>query len=266
MALKVALVHGIELDPSINRTVLESAEQTAEFRIQALEQLQTAISAEELAVILKPLVGKGEASLQLRMGEALQAESDRPTYLMNTYEQGGELSLRQLAIRRLAQQYSDKAGVVDWLVRQLDRLDQGEVKPELILDVLRACEESGSESLLERALSKRMGTDEDRVADHFWALAGGNAVRGQKVFTEHPAAQCLRCHQRDGNGGFRTWSGRTQGSPGPASYSAKHRRSIRRNLRGVQCRKWSLCHAGSALDSGTGGDPRPAGISRELMD
>ena len=46
-----------------------------------------------------------------------------------------------------------------------------------------------------------MGTDEDRVADHFWALAGGNAVRGQKVFTEHPAAQCLRCHQRDGNGG-----------------------------------------------------------------
>ena len=201
VALKVALVHGIELDPSINRTVLESAEQTAEFRIQALEQLQTAISAEELAVILKPLVGKGEASLQLRMGEALQAESDRPTYLMNTYEQGGELSLRQLAIRRLAQQYSDKAGVVDWLVRQLDRLDQGEVKPELTLDVLRACEESGSDSLLERALSKRMGTDEDRVADHSWALAGGNAVRGQKVFTEHPAAQCLRCHQRDGNGG-----------------------------------------------------------------
>ncbi len=200
-ALKAALVHGIELDPTINRTVLESAEQPAEFRVQALEQLQSAISAEELEEILKPLAGKGEASLQLRMGEAMQAESDRPAFLMNTFEQGGEWSLRQLAIRRLAQQYSDKAEVVDWLVRQLDRLDQGEVKPELTLDVLRACEESGSDSLLERALSKRMGTGEDRVADHLWALAGGSAARGQKVFSEHPTAQCLRCHQRDGNGG-----------------------------------------------------------------
>lgn len=221
-ALKAALVHGIELDASINRAVLESSEQPTEFRIQALEQLQSSITAEQLAGWLKPLVGKGEPGLQLRIGEALQLHSARPAYLMNMYELGS-LPIRQLAIRRLAQQYSDTAGVTDWLTRQLDRLDQEEVLPELELDVLRACETSGSGSLVERALAKRMGDDVDRVADHSWALKGGNAVRGLKVFAEHSVAQCLRCHQRDGRGGV----------SGPSLEGLKDRRDRRHILQSI---------------------------------
>ena len=120
---------------------------------------------------------------------------------MNLFESDQEVELRQLAVRRLAKVYAEAPGVGDWLASQLDHVDQKTLATGLALDVLRACESSGSEGLIERAMEMRMGQGENRVADHFWALDGGDARRGQKVFAEHPIAQCIRCHSRDGSGG-----------------------------------------------------------------
>ena len=40
-----------------------------------------------------------------------------------------------------------------------------------------------------------------KTAAYHWALAGGNAENGQKIFIEHPAAACYRCHSVSGAGG-----------------------------------------------------------------
>lgn len=200
-ALKVALVHGVPLDLAINQKVLESESQSTSFRIQALEQIENRVSQQKIQQLLEPLKGSGEALLKLRIGEVLEEPSKRPEYLMNLFESDQEVELRQLAIRRLAKVYADSPGVGDWLASQLDHVDQKTLATGLALDVLRACESSGSEGLIERALEMRMGQGENRVADHFWALDGGDARRGQKVFAEHPIAQCIRCHSRDGSGG-----------------------------------------------------------------
>ena len=222
-ALKAALVHGVSLDPSINRSVLESEEQPVRYRIQALEQLLNSTPDETLAKWLQPLQGKGEAELQLRIGEALQPPSKRPAWLMNLFEEKGSLRMRQLAVRRLAQVYSSQEGVGEWLQLQFDRLQKNEVQPALILDLLRACEISGSETLQEKALGRRMGTGEDRVVDHEWALEGGNAAAGRTVFAEHSVAQCIRCHQKDGSGGV----------SGPSLDGLKEKRDRRHILQSV---------------------------------
>lgn len=43
---------------------------------------------------------------------------------------------------------------------------------------------------------------EDPIAAHRASLVGGDAVAGGRIFREHPAVQCLRCHQVGADGGI----------------------------------------------------------------
>jgi mono/diheme cytochrome c family protein len=38
-------------------------------------------------------------------------------------------------------------------------------------------------------------------APRIYALFGGDAARGETLFQEHPAAQCIRCHALEGGDG-----------------------------------------------------------------
>jgi quinoprotein glucose dehydrogenase len=72
----------------------------------------------------------------------------------------------------------------------------------LELDVLEASRARSDERII-----KYLGDYEaalpvdDKLAAFHWAMAGGNAENGKKVFIEHPAAACYRCHAVDGAGG-----------------------------------------------------------------
>ena len=226
-ALKAALIHQIPLDLDVNRSVLHATDQPVEFRIQALEQLlkqlQGEVSQEDLATELESVRGDSEDQLRLRIEEALRIIADRPAYLMQVFEQGASERIRQLAVRRVTKLYDTAPGIHDWLLLQLDLHEKAEIDAGLVLDLLRACESSGSKDVQERAQKLLAGTGEDRVEDHRWALEGGDASRGRKIFMEHPVAQCMRCHVKEGQGGV-------SGPPLDGLAETRNRRQILQSL------------------------------------
>jgi mono/diheme cytochrome c family protein len=81
-------------------------------------------------------------------------------------------------------------------------LCRGGVEPELRLDVLETAKSCQSPTLRASATRWAAKLDAiDPVGALRLALEGGDAGRGARWFETHPAAQCVRCHTIDGNGG-----------------------------------------------------------------
>jgi len=88
------------------------------------------------------------------------------------------------------------SAVLSSLIKQANnnRLSQG-----VILDLIEAVEATKSESLLaELGTIKKSGHTVDAYQE---TLAGGQRWQGMQVFTNNPAAQCVRCHAVGGAGG-----------------------------------------------------------------
>jgi len=74
--------------------------------------------------------------------------------------------------------------------------------PALELDVLEASRARSDERIKSYLLRYETNLPPGvKTAAYHWALAGGNPENGKKVFIEHPAAACYRCHAVDGAGG-----------------------------------------------------------------
>ena len=84
----------------------------------------------------------------------------------------------------------------------LKALQNGSLASELELDVLKACETRGG-SLAEKATAfAKQLIAKPVIADRYvWAMKGGDAAAGEKVFREKTEVSCVRCHRIDGTGG-----------------------------------------------------------------
>lgn len=88
------------------------------------------------------------------------------------------------------------------LNRQMDRLVEGEMEPEIQLEFILAVEAVNSQSL-----HQRLRNYEDSKIKDDWisvfreSLYGGDAAEGRRIFYGHEGAQCIRCHTDEGNGG-----------------------------------------------------------------
>jgi putative membrane-bound dehydrogenase-like protein len=82
------------------------------------------------------------------------------------------------------------------LARLLDALVAGQIAPGVQLDVVEAARATGDDGLQSRLDRAGVGRALEHLATVFpEALAnGGDARRGGQIVTEHPAAQCARCH------------------------------------------------------------------------
>jgi quinoprotein glucose dehydrogenase len=106
---------------------------------------------------------------------------------------------RQRGLGTLARLKTDDAGVS--LDVWAGRLVLGEVPVEMQVDVLDALKAApspyrdGLRAKFEGRLPK------DPVGKFRSSLTGGDAARGREVFVNHAAAQCVRCHAVNGQGG-----------------------------------------------------------------
>ena len=96
----------------------------------------------------------------------------------------------------------NEPGVDELLAQWLDALLAGKVELPLQADLLAAAEKRESPELKRRleAYEAQLASAGD-LAPFRVALAGGDAEEGRKIFFEHTAASCLRCHKVDGTGG-----------------------------------------------------------------
>ena len=94
------------------------------------------------------------------------------------------------------------AGKADALLAaQLDQLSTGKVKPGVMLDVIDAARRRADDAVKTKLQAYLQSLPQVRNATAFpYLLQGGDAKAGKKVFYEHTAAQCVRCHKIGGNG------------------------------------------------------------------
>ncbi|MGE4601506.1 MAG: HEAT repeat domain-containing protein [Planctomycetota bacterium] len=197
-AQQAASVHGIDLPLSINEKILIDGSQQTPFRIQALRQIVQHYP--DSAGIARDRA-RAAPIAALRV-EAERLEEDRSVRLKKLEQLTSdthEMEIRQLAIRAIGAEKESETLAL--LTAWLDALEKDDLEPELHLDVLIAASMSDSEQLNNRAARIKGGEGIDRLADHRWALAGGNRDRGREIFIDHPVAQCQRCHMRQGSGG-----------------------------------------------------------------
>jgi quinoprotein glucose dehydrogenase len=84
----------------------------------------------------------------------------------------------------------------------LDDLDAGRLAPALQIDLVDAVQVDGSPALQKRLDAYQRTQQADTLIKAFRAAAitGGDARKGQQVLTQHPLAECTRCHAIRGRG------------------------------------------------------------------
>lgn len=90
------------------------------------------------------------------------------------------------------------------LLAALKQLREGSLPPALRLDVLQAAEHRARQVPAfaeELQAFEATRSAQDPLARFTDTLLGGSAERGQAIFFNHPAAQCLRCHLAGAAGG-----------------------------------------------------------------
>ena len=167
------------LDPSLD----------PDLRLAALQDLKESGQAHWTETALKLL---DEQHPAIRTGSAAILASPRPSetlaYIRNTGLKSKDLAERQSAVRLLAT-IPDAKPVLDSLLAELTA---GTLDPSIQFEVIESASTLQLDSLHEaRAALAAKGP----LGPWTYALAGGNAAAGKKVFEENLAANCTACHR-----------------------------------------------------------------------
>jgi quinoprotein glucose dehydrogenase len=88
------------------------------------------------------------------------------------------------------------------LVHSLDRLLNGELLPETLLDLLEAAAKHPAEGVRERLARYDAARPKgDHLAAYRESLVGGDAEAGRRIFETRAEVSCVRCHKVNGVGG-----------------------------------------------------------------
>jgi quinoprotein glucose dehydrogenase len=108
--------------------------------------------------------------------------------------EGGSIAEQQSAYASLGELKSDAADAL--LADALDRLMKREVPNEVMLDLVDAAGKRASDAVKSRlAAYQDWKLPKDHLTPYRETLFGGDAERGRKLFYEHAAVACTRCHQ-----------------------------------------------------------------------
>ncbi len=197
-AMRVAREANLAIANETLLAVLNNRKVDGDLRAEALRTLASQKSADLEKVVATYL---RDSTLPVKMA-ALEVLSglDSEKALEEIRERvTGEFHvlLKQHAIALLPQ-----VNGVEAMEKLVDGLESGILAPALQLDVVEAAKDPvfaenddifGPVQALEAGWMAAMPTDP--LAPYQVALLGGDAARGEAVFMNHPAAQCVRCHK-----------------------------------------------------------------------
>lgn len=176
---------------------------TSPLRSSLLDQLDKQ-NAQELSAVLDTLLSRDDAAaVQVAAASKLAATApDRAIkHLLKIIESAAPVADRQAAIASLGGIATPSA--TQALSQLLESFHKSTLDPALHLDVIEAAEARKDPKLAEslaRIAAKQ--SEADPLATHRVSLQGGDVDRGQDIFTNHLAAQCMRCHKVKGGGGM----------------------------------------------------------------
>jgi len=166
--------------------------------VQALAELRAGQTQEALRIAMEdPGLRSAAVPYLDRLGEGPESAA----LLSNLVAQatsGESLRTAQAALLALGRLRHEAA--LPALSAAIQRWKAGTLAPELELDLREAV----ASTSLSTTVPVRVAAagSEDPIAAHRASLVGGEAAAGGRIFREHPAVQCLRCHQVGADGGI----------------------------------------------------------------
>lgn len=188
-----------EVGPALMGLV-KDLQNPANVRVEALRALQS-LKDKELSEATK--LALADASPIVRSAGQRLLATQNPDAALKTFQQlltAGTRPEQQSALSTLAEMQSPEADAM--LARQLQKLNDGQLAPELQLDVLEAAGKRDVAALKSGIAAFDAARPKDNpLAAYVETLQGGDAQRGRTIFYERSQVSCVRCHKIGGQGG-----------------------------------------------------------------
>ncbi len=174
-------------------TKLLTADRSGSVRTEALNALH-ALNAPELDRKLETALADRDGKLRARALEILPSSGipeERSVLLYDRVLQNGSLIEQQAALQGLSQLPGESSTAL--FGRLLERLESDQLPTEVRLDLAEAVEQHGDPKL-NALLTGYAGKLDSDLGLYTLALEGGDVRRGQQIFYNNEAANCVRCH------------------------------------------------------------------------
>ncbi len=195
-AMKMASTLGVTINPDALASVVTGAKNPENLRREALSSL-AAQKADQLPQAVETALASDSAKLRTLALSLLSGYSPGPatTRAAAILETVDDIPEAQSAVAVLATLETPQADA--GLAKQTEALVAGTLNPNLLLDVITAAQ-ARSEAVPAIAASlaayEKTRKPGDLVDSHRECLEGGDAKKGEDIFMNHIAAQCVRCH------------------------------------------------------------------------
>lgn len=199
-AAKVAAKLGVkEVGPVLSGLVKES-NNPANVRIAALKALQS-LKDQQLGDVTKLVLEDTNPSVRAAGQRAFATQDpDAALKIFQRVLNDGTQTEQQSAVAALAEMKHPAADEI--LATQVQRLNAGQLAPELHLDVLEAANKRDASALKVGIAQFEASRPKDHpLAGYLETLQGGDVQRGRTIFLERSQVSCVRCHKIAGQGG-----------------------------------------------------------------
>lgn len=197
LAMRSATTLKVPIDAQVLLVVVQGKANASALRLEALNALEKQGSTELAAAID---AGLSASSRRLRIRSLQLLSVSRPDQAIERaieiLNKRGDVFENQQVFVTLASIANEKADKV--LITWAQKLANGGVKPELLLDVITAAQARQEAAPKIKAALEEFGKIRkpgDLVASYYECLEGGDAEKGKGIFMNHIAAQCVRCHK-----------------------------------------------------------------------
>ncbi|HEX6810899.1 MAG TPA: PVC-type heme-binding CxxCH protein [Planctomycetota bacterium] len=180
--------------------LVADAECDDDARIEALDALD-AMAAPQLQQAMAAIDAACPVGLRKRAIELLSRSSpEKAVPVLATLIENAPLEEKQAAFKALADCKHDAANAL--LLAWLDKLQRDEVEPALQLDVLEAAGRKKDAAIAAKLAERTAAASKaGPLGDWLVCREGGDPKEGRKVFFDHEATRCTRCHALSGSGG-----------------------------------------------------------------
>lgn len=191
---RVALLYGYEVDREILIAQLNDRKNSAEVRASALRALTEREDARLAGFAREILKEKNRELTPVALAALLVAHNGEGVRETIKATRSGPVPVRQSAYALLGEQSDSVSGA--HLAKQLEMVVNGKGFKATQLDVIEAARQRSDADLAKMiaAYDQSMATASPMVK-YAVTLQGGDVARGEDVFMNHGAAQCVRCHQ-----------------------------------------------------------------------
>ncbi|MBM3824603.1 MAG: c-type cytochrome [Verrucomicrobia bacterium] len=199
-AARFAADHGLDEASNALVEAVQAAGSPPELGTAALQALDK-LGSKRLTEAVMLASESPHAALQAEASRLIpRIAPDKAVELLEKSLKSSSIRVQQSALTSLAALPVSRSD--DVLLSHFERMEKGELRPELHLELLTAMGARQTPELKARLAARTRGfLSTDPLAGYRETLAGGDAGRGRKIFFDKAEAQCVRCHVVEKTGG-----------------------------------------------------------------